>query len=62
VKEAQQAAAENDRENDARIDPLLQRQRDAGREREDQDERAFELPQQKPQRLSSGILTVSDYT
>nr|ALS91930.1 MetaGeneMark_Unknown Function [uncultured bacterium] len=50
LKEAEQCASEHDRQNDGRIHPLLQCQRDHSGENEDEDERTLELPQKQPQR------------
>ena len=53
LKEAEQRAAEHDRQDDAGVHPLLQHQRDRGGESQDEDERAFELAQQQPQRAQA---------
>ena len=50
LKEAEQRASEHDRQNDGRIHPLLQHQRDRSGEDEDEDERALELPQKQSKR------------
>ena len=50
LKEAEQRASEHDRQNDGRIHPLLQHQRDRSGEDEDEDERALELPQKQTKR------------
>ena len=47
--EAKQRAAEHDRENDARIQPLPQDQRNHRCEDENEDERTFELPEKQAQ-------------
>ena len=47
LKEAEQRAAEHDRQNDRRVHPLLQHQRDRGGEDQNEDERAFELAQKQ---------------
>ena len=47
LKETEQGAAEDDRQNDRRVHPLLQHQRDRGSESQDEDERALELAQKK---------------
>ena len=53
LKEAEQRAAEHDRQDDGRIHPLLQRQRDRGGEDQDEDERALELPQKQAKRAQA---------
>ena len=47
LKEAEQRASEYDRQNNGRVHPLLQQQRDRSGEYENEDERALELPQKQ---------------
>ena len=58
LHEAQDAAAENDRQNDDRIGPVLEHGRDPGGEHQDYDERAFELAQEQPQ--PRGVRALAD--
>ena len=53
LKEAEQRAAEDDRQNDGRVHPLLQHQRDRGSESQDEDERALELAQKQAKRAQA---------
>ena len=53
LEEAEQRAAEDDRQDDGGVHPLLEHQRDRGGEGQDEDERAFELAQQQPQRAQA---------
>ena len=53
LKEAEQRASEHDRQNDGRVHPLLQHQRDRSGEDEDEDERALELPQKQTKRAQA---------
>src|SRR4030095_7879715 len=48
--ESEQRAAQDDRQDDDRLDPVLQDERDCGTENENQDERALELREQQSQR------------
>ena len=52
--EAEQRAAQHDRQDDAGIGPFAQHKRDRGAEDQDKDERAFELAQQEAQRAKPG--------
>jgi hypothetical protein len=47
LKQTEERAAEDDRQNDGRVHPLLQHQRDRGSESQDEDERALELAQKE---------------
>ena len=53
LKEAEQRAAEDDRQNDGGVHPLLQHQRDRGSESQDEDERALELAQKEAKRAEA---------
>ena len=54
LKEAEQRTAEDDRQDDRRVHPLLQRQRDRGGDSQNENERAFELAQEKAQAAQAG--------
>ena len=51
--EAEQRGADHDREDDRRVDPLGEAERDRGGEDQDQDERAFDLPPEQAQRTET---------
>lgn len=50
LNETGHRTAQHDGKDDARTDPFLENQRNRGAEGKDQDQRAFELPQQNPER------------
>ena len=54
LKEAEKRTPENDHEDNPGIYPLLQDKRNGGGKGKDQDQWAFELSQQKPQRAEPG--------